>query len=185
MNLFIYLFIYWFILSFFSSSSFLSLLAGPLKVGDAPETRWAAASVVHGTKLYMLGGVDSAGLDLKTMLIFDAETETWSTGPSLRHTRSFAAAAALGDYIYCIGGMTDDDGTLSSVERIKVPVQPGSEWEELHETPLKLQGLSAAAVPSLGVILAIGGFADDDRESSAVLAYTVETGTWATWEPFR
>ena len=49
---------------------------------DLPATRWGAASTVHEGKIWVIGGT-IAGEPSASVDTYDADADTWATGPPL------------------------------------------------------------------------------------------------------
>ena len=84
-----------------------------------PTPRGAPATAVRDGRLYVIGGfMLPAGEPVLSRIVesYDPRTNTWREEPSLPEPRAYAAAAAVNDRVYVIGGVktTDDTGILSS-----------------------------------------------------------------------
>jgi hypothetical protein len=70
----------------------------------APLTqgRCNQAMVAVGNRLYVIGGHDTSSA-LKSVEIYDTQTNTWSPGPELNQARDFHTAIVIDKQIYVIG----------------------------------------------------------------------------------
>lgn len=75
-------------------------------------------AAVNG-RIYALGGDD--GTSLASNLQYDEDMNTWTTLSSMNTGRATFALGAVGETLYAIGGYSRVSGTLSSMEKYKVP----------------------------------------------------------------
>lgn len=57
-------------------------------------------------KIVVLGGQNSSGVSLSTVLIYDPENDTWTNTTDLPVINCFAGYVSIGNKIYVIGGTT-------------------------------------------------------------------------------
>ena len=102
----------------------------------------------------------------------------WKIKPSMKHPRSHAAAAALGNRIYVMGGMGEGPAPLSSVE---VYDPKTGQWTESPSLPTPRSHVAAVALQER--IFTLGG-KTQKPDGSVELTKTVEIFTPATqsWE---
>ncbi len=111
---------------------------------DMPTKRSGTAAFLVNNKIYIIGGgykKPNGNFEfLKTVEIYDPETDTWSTGPDMLQPHDYPAAALLGDDMYiigghhpeaCLGGPKTDPG-FDFCERWS-PNQ--SQWEQVANLP--------------------------------------------------
>ena len=128
--------------------------------------RYRYASAVVGDKIYIIGGLtaDTATGMLKTTLIYDISTNSWSDGPNMATGRSDTCAAVVGSKIYVVAGYQSIDpiNVLDTVEVLDTAaVSPA--WTTAPSLPAKRGDITCAS--SGGKVYAIGGYYDP-------------TGTW-------
>ena len=93
-------------------------------LASMPTARGGLRAEALDGKLYVVGGMDSAGASLSTVELFDPVTANWSTGPSMITRRDNPGTAVLDGKLYAFGGRTRNaDGsspsaTLNSVEAL-------------------------------------------------------------------
>lgn len=78
--------------------------------------RHKAAHTVLSGRLFVIGGDDEQGTDLKSVEHFDPSTNEWQTVAPMRQKRYSPAACVSHGFIYVFGGY-GDGVPLSSVER--------------------------------------------------------------------
>jgi N-acetylneuraminic acid mutarotase len=100
--------------------------------------------------------------------------------PSGRAPRAFFAAATGSDgRIYVIGGITDFDHIVPSVQSYD---PPSDTWSSVAPAPTPRYGL-AAAVGADGTIYAFGGNTGTSTFVDTVEAYHPSTDTWSSIAP--
>ena len=93
-------------------------------LANMPTARGGLRAEVIGTKLYVVGGMDSGGASLSTVEIYDPAAGSWSTGPAMSIRRDNPGTAVLDGKLYVFGGRTRNadgatpNGTLNSVEML-------------------------------------------------------------------
>lgn len=128
------------------------------RLGPMPTPREHLAAAELEGLIYVLGG-RWMSTDLTVVEIFDPQTGTWSSGPSLNRARSgFGAAVWRGRLVAAGGELISDRSALSSVEML------GPEgWEESNSLPVPLHGM--AVVSDGQRLFVLGG----SRQGGAVL----------------
>lgn len=128
--------------------------------------RYRYASAVVGDKIYIIGGLtaDTATGMLKTTLIYDISTNSWSDGPNMATGRSDTCAAVVGSKIYVVAGYQSIDpiNVLDTVEVLDTAAASPA-WTTAPSLPAKRGDITCAS--SGGKVYAIGGYYDP-------------TGTW-------
>jgi len=128
--------------------------------------RYRYASAVVGDKIYIIGGLtaDTATGMLKTTLIYDISTNSWSDGPNMATGRSDTCAAVVGSKIYVVAGYQSIDpiNVLDTVEVLDTAAASPA-WMTAPSLPAKRGDITCAS--SGGKVYAIGGYYDP-------------TGTW-------
>ncbi|RVX03085.1 Kelch-like protein 12 [Vitis vinifera] len=67
---------------------------------------------------YALGGYDGTNM-VPTVEVFDPRIGSWMTGESMNDPRGYSGAVVLGESIYVIGGLKDNEEILDTVECYK------------------------------------------------------------------
>ncbi len=134
-----------------------------------PTALQGYASTVVGNKIYIIGGAKQAvsGIDssVNTLLIYDAQTDTWSNGKTMKETSSYGAAAyTLGviapSKIYYIGGYSA--GAFTGKTQVYDIEQ--NTWTDGPTMPTARAYLGLAVVND--VLYAVGGFEGSNWLSS-------------------
>ncbi len=128
-----------------------------------PDPRNQFSTIAVGAKIYAIGGQyhhDSMQLDQPRVDIYDAATESWSSGPALPKGHSHAEAGTFvhGGRIYMVGGHTTPAGGRKSIDPDILVLRPGGDWELLGKLPMPLSSPAAAIVG--GKLFVAGGSKD-------------------------
>ncbi|MBI3090484.1 MAG: hypothetical protein HYY96_07425 [Candidatus Tectomicrobia bacterium] len=108
-----------------------------------------------------------------------AEAGFWSLGAPLPTPRQEVAVAALGGFVYVLGGIDAERRSVATVERYD-PVR--NIWELLAPLPAPRHHAAAAAVD--GVLYVAGGFATLAFDAVAsVYAFDPQRGAWSERAP--
>ena len=70
--------------------------------------------------VYVVGGLNDMGLEMKMMESFNPVTQEWQSLCPMSERRAHVGIAALDNYIYVVGGWNEHEGALSSAERYSV-----------------------------------------------------------------
>lgn len=78
------------------------------KKADMPTSRWSPASGVVNGKIYVVGGTVVTGArdrhNLKTVEVYDPETDTWAQGVDMPTARGWLSASLVDGRLYAVGG---------------------------------------------------------------------------------
>ena len=130
----------------------------------------AVAGVIKDT-IVVAGGACSGRL-VASVEAYECATAAWTALPPLPHAAWLATACVLNGSLFVAGGVRCD----------KLQCWDGAEWSVRGSLPSNRWG--AASVARDGKMLVIGGsVAPSFRETSSVLAYSVETDSWEPFEP--
>jgi N-acetylneuraminic acid mutarotase len=146
-------------------------------VGTGPTQETAVVSL--DSKLYVIGGFDETLAVLDTVQVFDAQTCTWSLGPTMPRAIHHANAAVHGGRIYVLGAMeTINFTTVGHVWSIA----PGdTEWQ-VHASMAAGQARGASIAATIGDrIYLVGGLRNGSVAQTS--AYDPATDTWDTSLP--
>ncbi|NWI78747.1 KLD8A protein, partial [Dryoscopus gambensis] len=69
-----------------------------------PTPRYAATSVLRGTKIYVLGGRQSK-YAVNAFEVFDTDTRSWARFPSIPSKRAFSSLVPAQDRLFSLGGL--------------------------------------------------------------------------------
>jgi N-acetylneuraminic acid mutarotase len=151
------------------SSTGAPIAAGSLHRYDPSTNMWStlrsapsmhvqpAVGVISG-KLYVVGGNNGAGAQVRRLDVYDPATNSWSTKLGMPTARVAAVAAVVGGRLHVIGGRNGDT-YLKTVEAYD-PVT--DTWSVRAAMPTARAGLGVGMISSL--VYAVGG-----RRSTGVL----------------
>lgn len=138
--------------------------------------RQEVAVVAANGKLHLIGGIAADRAILSTVEEYDPITNRWSLVAPLPAPRHHAAAAAIADAIYVIGGFEslafDPQRTV-----YRYDLSTGV-WTEVAPLPAARGALAAAAIN--GKIYAVGGVPGNGRDLNV---YDPATNAWTTLAP--
>jgi hypothetical protein len=155
-----------------------------------PEPRFESFGVTFGGYIYFLGGITgdlgniASAAPSRRVDIYDARTDTWSTGPELPADapKHHLAVAVMPDGIYVVGGF---DGILAQQpDEPFVPVPNayalrGSTWVPLAKAPIARGASTAEAIG--GKIYVTGGVTTEGvRPFNQLDIYDPVTDTWSS-----
>ena len=134
-----------------------------------PEPRNQFSCVAFSGKIYAIGGQfhhDSMQLDQDRVDIYEPETDSWSSGPSLPKGHSHAEGGTFvhGGRIYMVGGHTTKKGGTKRIDAGILALAPGGQWELVGELPMPLSSPAAAII---GGRLYVAGGSPDGRSVQA------------------
>jgi len=140
-----------------------------------PEGRLGHRMLAVAGRLYVSGGIGSTG----QVLVYDPDTDAWSTGTAMPAPRDHLAAVVVGREIWAIGGRSA--GQIHA--RVDIYDTTADAWRDGPALPAPTSGASEAVVD--GVILVSGG--EDPGALGSVIdrhwMLDTRAGTAATWEP--
>ena len=143
-----------------------------------PTARLGAAAAAIGTKIYVVGGYNAAGL-LNVNEIYDTVANTWSTGAPMPTARWSLAAASANGILYAIGG---EVGTPCCSETNVVEAYDPVHDSWSTKTAMPTSRNSLTAVDDAKLIYAVGGFLSGSRLSN-VERYDPVHNTWLPRAP--
>ena len=68
----------------------------------------------------MVGGSNDLSEELKSAESYNPITKEWVTLPDMAVKRAYPGVVVLDDYLYAVGGWNDNEGALSTVERLSL-----------------------------------------------------------------
>ncbi|CAI9417408.1 Kelch repeat-containing protein [Nocardioides sp. T2.26MG-1] len=140
-----------------------------------PETRWEAAAVFHGGKVYLLGGQRffSGGSSSyqNTMFIYDPAGNTWTAGPPLPATGPAYAFSTAADGIHLVFPVT---GAHYAID----PADPVPVWAVRTSAPAPTLLRAAHFTDASGRFYLAGGTLVGSGSSLKVNRYDPTTNGW-------
>ncbi len=130
-----------------------------LPLPKLPQRRSSHDSIVANNTLYVIGGwrlegaADVVWHDTYVTLDLSKPDAAWESHPQPFKRRALAVQA-IGTKIYAIGGMNDDDKTISDVSVLDTPTGQWSEGPQLPKD--KIGGFGFAALAHEGRLFASG-----------------------------
>jgi hypothetical protein len=132
--------------------------------------------------LYATGGVTSDKVRLTSVELYDASLDAWSAAPSLSWPRFAHCACTVGDAIFVLGGIEEDEEgdeeIVNSVLKFDCQTQT---WSELP--PMPEERFRAGACVLGSDIYVFGGESDNEVTKSTAYRFNTETNEWATLAP--
>lgn len=151
-----------------------------IEVASMHTPRIGLAVCTHSRLLYAIGGYDGHRR-LADVESYDPDTNQWLRKPPLLVGRSGAAATALAECIYVVGGYASDhiEGPmqLDVVERYNTLTQ---QWSYVQ--PLNCRRSALSCVTLNNHLFALGGY-DGRNFSSIVEVYDPEKDQWTYGTP--
>ena len=147
-----------------------------------PTARHHLAAVCRGSNVIAAGGNGNGDRTLSTVEILDTDLRQWSSAASLPHPMSDAFITVCGDLLYLLGGF-DQNGRTRSVltssitdllhQQQETANQPAV-WRRAADAPY----YRSTAVSVGGQLLAIGGYDEARKDTSAIVAYDPTSDFW-------
>ncbi|NWU91751.1 KLH33 protein, partial [Upupa epops] len=133
---------------------------------DGPRFRHAVAVV--GNILYVLGGKHYYGIHdtLASVYRYQPMEDSWERLASMTCKRSYFAAAALGDFIYALGG---NSGELYCTDTVECYDLAKDTWRRCQPLPMALCGHAACALD--GALYVSGGCDEACQCHASLLRY--------------
>ncbi|MGW4025321.1 Kelch repeat-containing protein [Streptomyces sp. NPDC005009] len=153
--------------------------------------RGSAAIGVHGTKIFLAGGMrvlvpGAGGLQdtVDTVSAYDVVTGRWESLPSLPQARDHVGGAVIGGTFYVLGGR--DRGQVNVRDTVYAFDLRGHRWSERAPMPTARGGIAAAAVGTR--IYTFGGEGRHDGSNPNTVfdeteAYDTERDRWQRLAP--
>jgi N-acetylneuraminic acid mutarotase len=132
--------------------------------------------------LYATGGVNFEVATLATMERYDPDLDIWSAAPSLPRSRYAHCAFAMGDSMYVLGGIEQDEEgtevTVKSVLKFDCRMQT---WSKVAPMPEELDSAGACVIG--GDIYVFGGNDEEGETTSTTYRFSTESNEWVTLAP--
>ncbi|XP_072924719.1 kelch-like protein 23 [Hemitrygon akajei] len=136
-------------------------------------TQYAVAAV--GNYIFVTGGYfrdEIVWYCVDWVLIYNHWENNWMEGPSLKQSRNWHCAVGAGEYLYVLGGSTDE-AVIADVERLLVM---DTQWESMHRMVQPVE--RAAAVSDGTSIYVLCGLDENGDVYSGVQRLVVDTDVW-------
>lgn len=151
----------------------------PLPVGVT-----GAAVAVSGGKIYAAGGDPSACcafVSSNVLQVYDPSTNVWTLKRPMPAARHYAAAAAIGNYIYVIGGFPPGTNArpLKTVERYDIV---NDTWSAVASMPMARAFTGGVAAAVAGKIYVIGGYVPGSA-TTVMEIYDPASDSWTNGPP--
>ncbi len=138
---------------------------------DVPTAVDRPAVAAVGDAMYVIGGYTASGTERTAKVqVYDARSQEWREGKPYRVPLANAAAAAIEERVYVVGG---EDGS-GVVDTLAIYDTADETWEQGPPLPAGVRG--AAAVEMDGELYVLGG--SGGSTSKAVYRYDPEAEAW-------
>lgn len=144
-----------------------------------PHAMLLPGAAAIGTKIYVVGGIDSSLTVLGTNQVYDTASNKWSTATAMPTPRWDPSAAVVNGILYMIGGNSTISGSTAVVEAYD-PTHDS--WSE--KAPLPISDAPVVAVDG-SFIYAMGGYSSGSGRIANVYRYSPKTNTWTTRQPLK
>jgi len=156
----------------------LTLLMASCTQTPGPARMAGTCATLDG-KVYLLGGLDSRGRILSSVVEYDPSTGAWASKASLPQPVALAAAAATESAIYLVGGRSGS-AILADTDVYDQTVDSWSQMEPM--TTARWSHMAAVVGQKLYVMGGIKGKGGSRRTLDSVEILDLETGTWTAGE---
>lgn len=149
---------------------------------NAPRCLFGSASL--GEKAILAGGSDSRGRILSSAELYNSETRTWTTLPSMHKPRKMCSAVFMDKKFYVIGGIGGSDSTpLTCGEEYDLATETWTEIPNMspgrNNGGREIEAPSSAEAPPLVAVVNNDLYAADYAEKK-VRRYVKDTRQWIT-----
>jgi hypothetical protein len=148
------------------------------------KPRFDHSAVVVGNYIYAIGGgpqLDSLTTAERALINADGTLGPWQLVTPPNQPRYEFSAAAVGGYLYVIGGSPPFGGVLSSIERARInPDGSLGPWQPTSPLPVPRAALSAVGVGQY--LFVIGGDSGVPAGNSVVRALISGDGSLGPWQ---
>jgi hypothetical protein len=152
-----------------------------------PRSRLTLATGADGL-IWAIGGASKSNATVRTIEIYDPQTDTWRRGPSLRIARRGPGAALGPDgRLYAIGGygaLRGGPATADTVVTVEACDLEARRWDEVASLEAPAYNEIGAATGSDGRIYALSsGSGGITSAPNCFQAYDTSTDTWTAVTP--
>lgn len=149
-----------------------------LRAAPLVRPRHLLAVAAARGKVYAIGGFGTAHAGHShaedTVEMYDPEVDAWSLVRPMGVPRGFVAAAAVGDFIFAIGGFNHASGNLASVEKYDPRADVWAPAAPMHKARA-----NAGAASCDGCIYVFGGEAGRNNAFREAERYSPRDDVWA------
>ena len=158
-----------------------------------PTKRKWTTSLCTETTLIVAGGQGKGGRDLSTVEVMDTETHQWSTAADLPRPMYYTSATVCGDQLYMLGGVKGGYFVSSTytcsvsallqscvpslleakIQRTSLEDKAGV-WKQVSNLPVSYSSCESFH----GRLLAVGGWMESGKATTAVYMYNSTTNSW-------
>ena len=131
-----------------------------------------------GSKIFVIGGMDSNEQGLDSVEVYDSSTDLWSTMAPMSTARHSHSCTAIGSQIFVVGGCDSNSKALDSVE---VYDSSTDLWSTLSPMSTARHSHSCTAIGSK--IFVVGGCDNNDNPLDSVEVYDSSTDLWSALAP--
>ncbi|KAK4475672.1 hypothetical protein MN116_000940 [Schistosoma mekongi] len=131
-----------------------------------PSLRKGFGAINLNDNIYLVGGRPKSSM--QTSNIYDISLGRWLTGQNLNIGRSWYSLSECGGVIYAVGGVGEDDQTLSSVEMLDPRVD---KWQPCSSMLRPRFGYGVCSTDN--EIIVVGGVSE-----STIELYDIRSGKW-------
>ncbi len=143
------------------------------------ESRRALSAITYNTELsqeiYVFGGQNQGG-NLRSVEMYNAQTNAWVTKRKMNFDRAFASSALLNEKVYVFGGLTSDSSINFEIYDIAF-----DNWSWSEENVMPQARSHATAITFHGKIYLVGGKIDGEP-TNIVSIYNPSENNWAEVE---
>ncbi len=167
--------------------------AGP----SLPADRGGGGAAILDRKLYYFGGATRTqgdtssatdqphtwSLDLGATDNLGDDGNNWTRLADLPSPRNHMAGAALGPYVYAVGGQFQEDEFSGNSELVHRYDPTNDTWTRVADLPLAIGHISASTFTSNGRIFVVTGVAQNSTSTDTIFMYDPATDTWTALPP--
>jgi len=169
-----------------------STLSDTWKKGPAlPEARGAGALALDGTVLHYFGGLTHANSSADPVTRNESDhwtldlagDGTWHTAAPLARPRNHLAGAAVGGFVYAVGGQSlwdEQNGAQAKVDRYDPTTDS---WTPVAAMPIQVSHVNGSTFVSDGKIVVIGGATNQFTPLADVMVYDPKRNRWSMGDP--
>ena len=148
-----------------------------------PTARRYLAAVCRGRNVIAAGGWGGGDRVVSAVEILDTELRQWSSAASLPHPMHLASITVCEDLLYLLGGYDQNGRQTLSVLTSSITDLLHQQQETANQPPVWRRTVDApyywsTAVSVGGQLLAIGGFDEHWKKTSAIVAYDPTSDSW-------
>jgi len=70
--------------------------------------------------VYIVGGLNEMNVELQSVDVYNPVTERWTQATDMQTKRAYVGVSAVNGFIYAVGGWTEKDGALATVEKYSI-----------------------------------------------------------------